>query len=156
MYKLLNGFLPNIMSEICLVNNELHNHFTRQSHFLHPRKGNNHVYTQSFNHIGPRIWNSLQKKVNVLVPLVKFKITSKVFSMFIFSNLITRNSILDPYLYILLTLCYDIVIYIFSTLIVYCIAYIYNTFIQFILLFKPRMLDKKISCTASTNPTSRY
>ena len=79
MYKLLNGFLPNIMSEICLVNNELHDHFTRQSHFLHPRKGNNHVYTQSFNHIGPRIWNSLQKKVNVLVPIVKFKITSKVF-----------------------------------------------------------------------------
>ena len=80
MYKLLNGFLPNTMSEICLVNNELHYHFTRQSHLLHPRKGNNHVYTQSFNHIGPRIWNSLQKKVTVLVPIVKFKLTSKVFS----------------------------------------------------------------------------
>ena len=79
MYKLLNGFLPNIMSEICLVNNELHNHFMRQSHFLHARKGNNHVYTQSLSHIGPRIWNSLQKKVNVLVPLVKFKIPSTVF-----------------------------------------------------------------------------
>ena len=103
MYKLLNGFHPNIMSEICLVNNELHDHFTRQSHFLHPRKGNNHVYTQSFNHIGPRIWNSLQKKVNVLVPIVKFKMTSKVFSRIIFSNLIPRNSILDPYLYIFLS-----------------------------------------------------
>ena len=67
MYTLQNGFLPNIMSELCLVNNELHDHFTRQSHFLHPRKGNNHVYTRSFNHIGPRIWNSLQKKVNVVV-----------------------------------------------------------------------------------------
>ena len=31
MYKLLNGFLPNIMSEICMVNNELHDHFTRVS-----------------------------------------------------------------------------------------------------------------------------
>ena len=90
----IHDFLPNIMSEICLVNNELHNHFTRQSHFLHPRKGNNHVYTQSFNDIGPRIWNSLQKKVNVLVPIVKFKLT--FFSSIIFSNLITRNSILDP------------------------------------------------------------
>ena len=48
MYKLLNGFLPNIMSEICMVNNELHDNSTRQSHFLHPSKGNNHVYTQSF------------------------------------------------------------------------------------------------------------
>ena len=79
MYNLLNGFLPNIMSEICLVNNELHDHFTRQSHFLHTIKGNNHVYTQSFNHIGPRIWNSLQKKVNILVSIAKFKRTSKVF-----------------------------------------------------------------------------
>ena len=31
MYKLLNGFLPNIMTEICLVNNELHDHFTTVS-----------------------------------------------------------------------------------------------------------------------------
>ena len=79
MYKLLNGFLPNIMSEICMVNNELHDHFTIQSHFLHTIKGSTHVSTQSFNHIGPRIWNSLQKKVNILVPIAKFKITSKVF-----------------------------------------------------------------------------
>ena len=63
-----------IISEICMVNNELHDHFTRQSHFLHmgTRKGSNHVSTQSFNNIGPRIWNSLQKKVNVLVPIAKF------------------------------------------------------------------------------------
>ena len=59
MYKLLNGFLPNIMSEICMVNNELHDHFTKQSHFLHTIKGSNHV--------------------NILVPIAKFKITSKVF-----------------------------------------------------------------------------
>ena len=72
-------FLPNIMSEICMVNNELHDHFTRQSHFLHTIKGSNHVSTQSFNHIGPRIWNSLQKKVNILVPIAKLKITSSVF-----------------------------------------------------------------------------
>ena len=103
MYKLFNGLLHNIMREICLVNNELHNHFTRQSHFLHPRKRNNHVYTQSFNHIGPRIWNSLRMKVNVLVPIAKF-LMSKFFSIIIFANLITRNSILHSYLYILLTL----------------------------------------------------
>ena len=57
----------------------MHAHFTRQSHFLHTIKGNNHVYTQSFYHICPRFWNSLKKKVNVLVPSVKFKITSKGF-----------------------------------------------------------------------------
>ena len=31
MYEILNGFIPNIMSEICMVNNELHDHFTRVS-----------------------------------------------------------------------------------------------------------------------------
>ena len=70
---LQNGFLPNIMSEICMVNNELHDHF------LHTIKGSNHVSTQSFNHIGPRIWNPLQKKVNILVPIAKFKELQKVF-----------------------------------------------------------------------------
>ena len=32
MYKLLNGFLPNIMSELCMVNNELHDYFTRHTY----------------------------------------------------------------------------------------------------------------------------
>ena len=59
--------------------NELHDHFTRQSHFFNTRKGSNHVSIQSFNNIGPRIWNSPQKKVNVLVPIAKFLIMSKVF-----------------------------------------------------------------------------
>ena len=79
MYKLLNGFLTNIMNEICMVNKELHDNFTRQSHFLHTRKGSNHVSTQNFNSIGPRIWNSLQKKVNVLVPIATFEITPNIF-----------------------------------------------------------------------------
>ena len=79
MYKLVNGLLPDIMSDLCIVNNEVHNHFTRQSHFLHTRKGRNHVSIQCFNNTGPRIWNSLQKKVNILVPIDKFKTTSKLF-----------------------------------------------------------------------------
>ena len=33
MYMLVNGLLPDIMSDLCIVNNEVHNHFTRQSHF---------------------------------------------------------------------------------------------------------------------------
>ena len=75
MYKLVNGLLPDIMSDICIVNNEVHNHFTRQSHFLHTGKGRNHVCIQFFNNTGPQIWNSLQKKVNIIVPISKFKTT---------------------------------------------------------------------------------
>ena len=31
------------MNEICMVNNELHDHFTRQSHFIPARKGSNQI-----------------------------------------------------------------------------------------------------------------
>ena len=80
MYKSLNGLLPDIMSELCMVNNEVHDHFTRQSHFLHTRKGNIHAYIQSFNNNGPRIWNCLQTKINVLVPIAIFFKTSSLFT----------------------------------------------------------------------------
>ena len=33
---------------------------------------------QSFNNAGPLIWNTLQKKVNLLVPIAKFKIASNI------------------------------------------------------------------------------
>ena len=81
MYKFLNGLLPDIMSELCMVNNEVHDHYTRQSHFLHTRKGNNHAYhiILSFNNTGTRIWNCLQKNINVLLPIVKFKKHRKSF-----------------------------------------------------------------------------
>ena len=39
MYKLVNGLLQDKMSDLCMVDNEMHDHFTRQSHFLHTRKG---------------------------------------------------------------------------------------------------------------------
>ena len=37
MYKLVNGLLADIISEVCMVNNEVPDHFTRQSYFLHTR-----------------------------------------------------------------------------------------------------------------------
>ena len=79
MYKLVNGLLPDIMSDLCIVNNEVHNHFTRLSHFIHTRKGRNNVSIQCFNKTGLQIWNSRQKKVNILIPIAKFKTTSKLF-----------------------------------------------------------------------------
>ena len=84
MYKFVNGLLPDIMSDLCIVNNEVHNHFTRQSYFLHTRKGKNHVSIQCFNNTGPRIWNSFQNKVNILV-----KQHQSFFSSNIYLNLTT-------------------------------------------------------------------
>ena len=96
MYKLVNGLLPDIVSDLCIVNNKVHNQFTRQSHFLHTRKGRNHVSIQCFNNTVPRIWNSQQKKVNILVPIAKFKTTSKLFSRNIYLNLTTPANSFHP------------------------------------------------------------
>ena len=68
MYKLVNGLLPDIMSDLCIVNNEVHNHFTRQSHFLPTRKGRNHVSIQCFNNTGP-----YKRKFTFFFPLLIFK-----------------------------------------------------------------------------------
>ena len=47
MHKLLNDLLPDIMSELCMVKIRcMIDHLTRQSHFLHTRKGIDHVYIQ--------------------------------------------------------------------------------------------------------------
>ena len=77
MYKLVNGLLPDIMSDLCIVNNDVHNHFTRQSHFLHTRKGRNHVSIQCFNNTGPRT-------------------TSELFSRNMYLNLTTPANSLHP------------------------------------------------------------
>ena len=81
MYKLVTGLLPDIMSDLCIVNNEVHNHFTRQSHVLLTSKRSNPISTQCFIITGPRIWNSIQKKVNIIVPIAKFKQCQNCISM---------------------------------------------------------------------------
>ena len=67
MYKIVNGFLPEIMSESYTGNNEVYDHFTRQSHVLHTRKENNHVSIQSFSNTVPRIWNSIYRHGKIYV-----------------------------------------------------------------------------------------
>ena len=78
MCMLTNGLLLD-MSELCITNNEIHHHFTRQSHYLYIKMAINHVSMRSFNNTGPRAWNSQKKMVNVLIFLEKFKISYKVY-----------------------------------------------------------------------------
>ena len=81
MYKLLNGFLPNIMNEIRMVHNELHDHFTKQFHFLNARNGNNQISTHNFNNTCPQMWDSLQKRFNVLIPSEKKTLHQSLFPL---------------------------------------------------------------------------
>ena len=71
MYKSVNGLLPEIISESCIANNEVHDNFTRQFNVLNTRKGNNHISIQIFSNTSPRIWNSIQNKIYVIVPFAQ-------------------------------------------------------------------------------------
>ena len=73
VYKLVNGLLPEVMNELYTINDQIHDHFTRQYDFPHINKGHSNVYTRSFGNISQRIWNALQTKIAVNVSLVKFK-----------------------------------------------------------------------------------
>ena len=55
MYKLVNGLLPEVMSELYTTNDQIHDHFTRQYHFFHINKGRSNVDTRSFGNVSPRI-----------------------------------------------------------------------------------------------------
>ena len=79
MYKHVNGLLPDVMSELYVNNNEIHDHFTRQSHLFHTTRGHTNVYARSFGSISPRLWNALQNRINVNVSISKFEINSKVY-----------------------------------------------------------------------------
>ena len=77
MYKHVHGLLPEVMNDLYTINNEIHTHNTRQCHLFHINKGYTNVYARSFSNISPRVWNALQKKIDVKVSISKFKKLSK-------------------------------------------------------------------------------
>ena len=74
MYKLVNGLLPDVMNELYTTNDQIHNHFTRQSKLFHINKGHSNVYARSFGNISPRIWNALEKKMMLMCQEINSKI----------------------------------------------------------------------------------
>ena len=83
-----------------------------------------------------RIWNSLQNKVNVLVPIAHFKRTRKLYSANTYSNLTTQNTdiqytpviyyndLIPIFLKVSSPLCYLIIFFCIMGLIMF-IMYIY-------------------------------
>ena len=70
MYKIVNGLLPEIMSESCIVNNEVHDQFTRQSHLL---QGKNHISIQRFRALVHEFGIPYKTKLTFLFPLLNLK-----------------------------------------------------------------------------------
>ena len=79
MYKYANYLLPPVMNDLYTVNSDIHEHDTRQTHLLHTNKGSTNQYNRSFSNISARVWNVLQKAMDVNVSASKFKHISKTY-----------------------------------------------------------------------------
>ena len=77
MYKYSNNLLPPAINDLYVPNNDVHKYSTRQKHLLYVNKSNINVYAKSFGYISVRVWNALQSKIDVNVPISKFKKSSK-------------------------------------------------------------------------------
>ena len=73
MYKYFNNILPPAINDLYVSNTDVHEYSTRQKHLLYINKSNINVYTKSFGITSVRVWNALQSKIDVNVPISKFK-----------------------------------------------------------------------------------
>ena len=64
MFKFHNNKLPCIFNGFFIVNNTVHDHFTRQSSKLHVPVAKNVFTAKSIRHTGVFLWNSLSPKLN--------------------------------------------------------------------------------------------
>ena len=77
MYKYFNNLLPPAINDLYVSNNDVHKYSTRQKHLLYINRSNINVYEKSFGNTSVRVWNALQSKIDVNVPISKFKKSSK-------------------------------------------------------------------------------
>ena len=92
MYKNANSMLPPVMNELFTVNSNIHEHNTRQRLMLHTDRGHTDIFYRSFNNVGPRIWNALQNKIDVNVPISQFKQINKKYYKTTHASLCTQSS----------------------------------------------------------------
>ena len=77
MFKCSNSMLPNVISKIYIINNEIHSHFTKKnSNLLRIPKG-----TLNFTTISERVWNEIVTKIIIdqHVSISKFKTMLKLY-----------------------------------------------------------------------------
>ena len=74
MYKYANDSFPPALNYVYTSNSDVHNYTTRQRHLLHVNKSNINTYSNSFGNASALIWKVLQSKIEINIPLSKFKI----------------------------------------------------------------------------------
>ena len=61
----------------------------KKNHLLHINKSNINVYAKSFGITSVRVWNAVQSKIDLNVPISKFKKSSK--------NYLQENALVSKY-----------------------------------------------------------
>ena len=73
------GLLPAVLNTLYKKNNEIHSYNTRSKDMFHVALG-------TFSNISARIWNALIIKIDINVPMFKFKDSLK---LFLLDNILT-------------------------------------------------------------------
>ena len=68
MYKISNSLIPKTMSDLYITNKDIHSHDTRYKNLFIIPKG-----TINYTSLSARLWNILNMKIDVHVPLSQFK-----------------------------------------------------------------------------------
>ena len=79
MYNYSNNLLPPVINDLYVSNNDVHKYSTRQKHLLYVNKNNINAPAKSVENTSVRVWNALQSKIYVNVPIQKFKKSSKYY-----------------------------------------------------------------------------
>ena len=79
MYKYANYLLPPVINSLYTANSDIHEDNTRQKHLLHTNKGSTNQFYKFFSNISARVWNALQKAIDVNVSASKFKHISRTY-----------------------------------------------------------------------------
>ena len=79
MFKSQHGLLPSLFNEMFVVNNQIHDHFTRQASLYHLPAWRLEIRRRSMCIQGPVIWNKLCNNLDIDCTIITFKYHLKKF-----------------------------------------------------------------------------
>ena len=73
MFKFSKHMLPAPVMSLFRINSEYHDHYTRQSNYIHTPIGGNEAVYKTFKFHATRIWNHISVKLSTDVSYACFK-----------------------------------------------------------------------------------
>ena len=69
MYTYFNNLLPPAISDLYVSNNDIHKYSTRQNIYFMLTRVTSMFMQKTFGNTSVRVWNALQSKIDVNVPI---------------------------------------------------------------------------------------